>query len=79
MGLLARFFRGGLTIPNMMKMKIREIMFWYNIMEIQATTENEVNRLSYDQKTGKEKKLPSPEKIREIVDQKIKDRKNNGK
>jgi len=76
MGLLARFFKGGLTIPHMEGMKWKEILFWYDIYEIQATEEEVVHDLGFD-KNGKKKKLPSYKRIREVVEEKIKERREN--
>ena len=81
MGLLGRFFRGGLSIPDMMKMTWKEILFWYDIYELQVTEEEVIQELSYDEKTGKKKKLPSVNEIRNIVNKRIAERRNgiNGK
>lgn len=72
-GLLARFFRGGLTIPDMMKMTFKDVFFWYENYELQVTEEEVVSELSYDDK-GNKRTLPSPSVIREIVDERIKER-----
>ena len=74
MGLLARFFKGALTIPHMMSMTWPELQFWFENYELQITEEEVVNKLRYDKKTGKERELPSPEKIRQIVDKQIEER-----
>ena len=58
----------------MMKMTWKEVLFWYDIYELQTTEEEVVGELSYDDK-GKKRSLPSPETIREIVNEKIKRRK----
>lgn len=72
-GLLARFFKGGLTIPDMLKMTWPEIYFWYENYELQITEEEVINELQYDSK-GNKKKLPSNETIRRIVDERITER-----
>ena len=74
-GLLARFFKGGLSIPDMLKMKWKDILFWYDIYELQATEEEVVQDLSCDSK-GNKKTLPSSETIREIVNEKIENRRD---
>lgn len=70
MGLLLRFFKGGLSLSEMMKMTWKDLLFWYKIFERQVTEEQVVQELKFD-KNGKERSLPSPQKIREIVDDKI--------
>lgn len=73
MGLLARFYKGGLTIPQMMRMRFRQdIKPWYDIFILQSTEEEIVMELRYDDK-GNKRQLPSPEKLRKIVLQRIKD------
>ena len=34
-GRLAKYFKGGLSIPDMMKMDFKEVHFWYKIHERQ--------------------------------------------
>lgn len=34
-GRLAKYFKGGLSIPDMMKMQFKEVSFWYKIHERQ--------------------------------------------
>jgi hypothetical protein len=75
-GLLARFFKGGLTIPYMMELKFRrDIKPWYDIYILQSTEEEVITDLSYDDK-GRKRTLPPPWKIREIVLEKIENDKN---
>lgn len=57
----------------MMKMEWEEILFWYDIYELQATEEEVVSEKLYDDK-GNKKILPSPVRIRELVNEKIKKR-----
>jgi len=73
-GLLARFFKGALTIPMMLTMKWNDVLFWYDIYELQVTEEEIVQELKYD-KNGKEKKLPPANTIRELVNERIEERK----
>ncbi len=58
----------------MLKMKWKDILFWHDIYELQSTEEDVVEELSYDSK-GKKQKLPSYETIREIVNERIENRK----
>ena len=58
----------------MMKMKWNEILFWYGIYELQVTEEEVIQELKYD-KNGKEKKLPPANTIRELVNERIEERK----
>jgi hypothetical protein len=74
-GLLARFFSGSLTIPDMMKMTWKEIKFWYDIYELQATEEEVIQELSYDSK-GNKKTLPPPNVIRKKTLERIEQRRN---
>lgn len=76
MGLLARFFKGGLTIAEMMRMSFRrDIKRWYDIYVLQSTEEEVIMDLSFDSK-GNKRELPSPARIREIVLSKIEERRN---
>ena len=77
-GLLARFFKGGLSIPAMMQMEFRrDIKPWYDIYVLQSTEEEIVYELSHDDK-GNKRELPSPQKIRELVLERIESIKNKG-
>lgn len=75
MGLLARFFEGGLSIPEMKNMTWDEIEKWHDIFVLQKTEEEVIQELSFDSK-GNKQKLPNNNKIREIVLQRIEDMKN---
>lgn len=72
--MLARFFKGGLAIPYQMSLKWSDIKKWYDIYLLQSTEEEVINDLSYDDK-GRKKTLPRPERIREIVLERIKEKK----
>ena len=74
MGLLARFFKGGLPISYMMTLSWRDLKQWYDIYLLQATEEEVINDLSYDSK-GNKRTLPKPERIREIVMDRIREKK----
>ena len=74
MGLLARFFKGGLPISYMMGLKWRDIKYWYDIYILQSTEEEVIQELSYDSK-GNKRTLPKPERIREIVNERIAEKK----
>lgn len=71
----------------MMKMYFRnrgnpvtDILFWYDIFELQTTEEEVVHELSHDS-NGNKRKLPNQERIREIVNERIAGRRKkvNGK
>ena len=74
MGLLARFFKGGLPISYMMTLSWRDLKQWYDIYLLQSTEEEVISDLSYDSK-GNKRTLPKPERIREIVMDRIKEKK----
>ena len=74
MGLLARFFKGGLPISYMMTLSWRDLKQWYDIYLLQATEEEVISDLSYDSK-GNKRTLPKPERIREIVMDRIREKK----
>ena len=76
MGLLARYFKGGLSISDMKKMDYDEIKDWYDIYVLQSSEESTVEKLRYD-KDGKERNLPSTERIREVVIENIKQQYDN--
>lgn len=73
-GLLARFWKGGLSIPMQIEMDWFEILKWYDVYELQSTEEEVVNELCYDKKTGEKKKV-SYSVIREETLKRIEDRK----
>lgn len=72
--MLARFFKGGLSIPHQMSLKWSDLKKWYEIYLLQSTEEEVINDLSYDDK-GRKRTLPKPERIREIVLERIKEKK----
>ena len=74
MGLLARFFKGGLPISYMMTLTWRDLKKWYDIYLLQSTEEEVISDLSYDSK-GNKRTLPKPERIREIVMDRIREKK----
>jgi|WetSurMetagenome_2_1015567.scaffolds.fasta_scaffold72096_3 hypothetical protein len=58
----------------MMRLKFRQdIKQWYDIYVLQYTEEEVVMDLSYDDK-GRKRELPGPERIREIVMERIRER-----
>jgi hypothetical protein len=57
-----------------MNLKWSEIKKWYDIYLLQSTEEEVINDLSYDDK-GRKRTLPKPERIREIVMERIKEKK----
>lgn len=74
MGLLAKYYGGGLSILDQKKMFWHEILKWHDIYVLQSTEDEVINELKYD-KNGKVRSLPSPETIRELVDERIEERK----
>jgi len=81
MGLLGRFFKGSLTWEYMWKLTFKELLFYYNNYELQATEEEVVSK--HKQKVAEKKisKMPKYEAIREEVDSLIEKRRQeiNGK
>jgi hypothetical protein len=73
MGVVAKYFGGATSWEYLLNLTFREVWFIYEIYEYQATYDQVVNELSHDQKTGKQKTLPSEKRIREIVDARIAD------
>lgn len=73
MGLLAKHFGGGLSILDQGKMSWDEILKWYEVYELQKTEEEVVEERRYDNK-GRTRTLPSPETIREIVNERLEER-----
>lgn len=71
--MLGKYFKGAYPIPELMKLKRSEILFWYNIYELQITEEEIVNGI-LNPKRGNPGRLPSPEKMRKLVNEKIKQR-----
>ena len=60
-------------------MKFTDVLFWYNRHELELTEEEVLQELSFDKKTGKEKKPPNAYIIREIALHRIKKRKEKYK
>jgi hypothetical protein len=73
MGLLARFFNGGLSISDMKEMEWYEIEEWHKICVLQDTEEEVVQELSYDE-NGKKRTLPNGFEIRKKVLERIEER-----
>jgi len=75
MGLLARFFKGGLPIVDMMGMKFnKDIKPWFDIYILQSTEEEIVHELGFDEK-GQRRELPNMLEIRKKVLKRIEERK----
>lgn len=55
----------------MMKMNWREVLFWYNIYELQVTEEEIISELKI-----KGKSIPDYETLREMVQEKIQERRD---
>lgn len=73
MGLLARFFKGGIIFNEKMKFR-QDIKPWYDIYILQSTEEEIVHELLFD-KDGNKRTLPHPNKIREKTLKRIEERK----
>ena len=58
-----------------MKLTGIDLMFWYDIYVVQATEEEIANEIA-EKAEGKKVRLPSANKMRELVNQRIKERKN---
>lgn len=70
MGVVAKYFGGAASFEYLEKKTFPEVWFLYKIYEFQATWDNVVEELSYDKK-GKQRKLPSNKRIKEIVEARI--------
>jgi len=70
MALVAKYFGAAYPIPELYKQYFSEIWFWYKKYEFQTTWDEVIQELSYDSK-GKKRKLPKNERIREIVEHRI--------
>lgn len=49
-GRLAKYFKGGLSIPEMMKMTFKDVYFWYKIHERQIAEEVILNEYRQNDK-----------------------------
>lgn len=74
MGFIVRFLKGGISLSNLNNMDWFEVIKWDDICELQATEEEVIYDLRYDDK-GNKKTLPPQERIREIVNERIEERK----
>ena len=72
LGLLTRFFKGGLSIDYLMFLTWPEVKKWHDRYIKIATEENVIQELSVDPNTGKSRELPSQNRIQEIVNSRIK-------
>jgi len=72
-GLLAKYFSGGFSIPHQMTLTFKEVFFWFENYELQATEDEIIEELRYD-KDGKVKDLPSTETIRKKTLKRMKER-----
>jgi hypothetical protein len=75
MGLLVRFFKGGLQWSELWSETWKGVLFYYEIQELQATEEEVLQELSHDEK-GNKKKLPHPDIIRKKTLERIEQRRN---
>jgi len=75
-GLLVRFFQGFFTYESVMKLRFRmDLQMWYDNYILQTIEENVFQELSYDKKGNKREQDPNPQRVREIVLERIKARK----
>jgi hypothetical protein len=72
--LLAKHFGGALPFVQLEKMTSRQIDRYYRIYEWQATEENIVNEHLYPPHPAKPKALPKPERMAQLVEQRIKEK-----
>lgn len=65
-GRLAKYFKGGLSIPQMMNMTFEDVYFWYKIHERQIAEEIIINEYSKNNKP-----IPSSTRLENLIDSKI--------
>ena len=65
-GRLAKYFKGGLSIPDMMKMNFKEVHFWYKIYERQIAEEIIIGEFS-----RKSNPIPSGKPMERLINKKI--------
>ena len=69
-GLLAKHFGGALPFRDMETMRHRDLMRYYSVYERQAVEEETRNEYLCPRE-GKPRALPPPERMREIVNERI--------
>ena len=68
---VARFFKGALSVPDMMLMRFKDIYFWYKLEERKIIEQE----LLYEMKKNDENiPLPDSNKLRKMVDKEIEKR-----
>jgi hypothetical protein len=70
-GLLAKHFGGGAPIPWLVTLSRRALMRWYAVYERQALEEEIANEHLCPPPPAKPKPLPSPRRMRALVDERI--------
>jgi len=73
--LLAKYFKGGLPARDIIEMPLREVKQWYKLYERQVVEQGIQNKYLYPL-SGKPLPLPSPERMRKMVDNEIKKRRH---
>ncbi len=64
---IASHYQGAYTIPELMKLKYREMKFWYDIGTREIVEDNILNDFR-----SKNKPLPSSMRLKSMVDKKLK-------
>ena len=77
-GLLAKHFGGALPFHDLEKKTHRQIMRYYRVYERQAVEEEIRNEYLHPAK-GSPRALPPPQRMRELVDERIAQYKNENK
>ena len=63
---VAGHYGGAYSIPELLKLKFREMKFWYDLMVREIFEKNIISDLSI-----KKKEIPSPQSLKRMVDKKI--------
>jgi uncharacterized membrane protein len=71
-GLLAKHFGGALPFSDLEQKTHRQLMRYYRVYERQAVEEAVRNEFIHPA-TGKPRSLPKPQRMRELVDERIKE------
>ena len=72
MGVVAKYFNGAASFEFLESKTYNEVWFYFKLYEFQATWDQTVESLSHDKK-GQPLKLPSNQRLTEIVENKIKE------
>lgn len=63
---VAGYYQGAYPILELMKLKFRDMKFWYDLMVREIIEKNIINDLA-----NKKKEIPSPQSLKRMVDKKI--------